>query len=95
MKIKHKRRSRPSNLRTRKPPERAAPGAARAVLWPRDLQARYGVSAPTIWRWERDGRLPPRDKAVGDRIGWAVQTIVAAESRAAPPAPVLTSELHP
>jgi predicted DNA-binding transcriptional regulator AlpA len=52
-----------------------------ALLRPVDLQRRYGISLPTRWRWEKAGRLPPRDVFIGGvAIGWKPSTIEAAES---------------
>ena len=49
-------------------------------IWPRGLRDRYGVSAPTLWRWERAGKLPKRDVFLGGRpIGWRPETIERAE----------------
>jgi predicted DNA-binding transcriptional regulator AlpA len=50
-----------------------------AVIWPKGIEDRYGISAPTRWRWERDGKLPRRDVHVGDKSGWRPETIEAAE----------------
>ena len=60
---------------------RGAPRAGTAVIWPQGLQERYGISAPTRWRWERDGTLPARDIHIGGRSGWRPETLAAAESR--------------
>jgi len=55
---------------------------APAVLWPRCVQARYGVCAETRWRWEREGKLPARDVYMdGKAVAWRVATIEAAERR--------------
>ena len=49
-------------------------------IWPRGLLERYGVSAPTLWRWERTGKLPERDVYIGGRaVGWRPETIERAE----------------
>jgi len=50
-----------------------------AVVWPRGVEQRYGISAVTRWRWERSGKLPPRDIHVGDQSGWRPETLAAAE----------------
>ena len=51
-----------------------------SCIWPRGLRDRYGVSAPTLWRWERAGKLPKRDVFVGGRpVGWRPETIERAE----------------
>ncbi|MDQ5880835.1 MAG: hypothetical protein QG616_665 [Pseudomonadota bacterium] len=55
------------------------PVTERAILWPADLQRRYGISGPTRWRYERDGHLPARDVKIGPRSGWRIETIVAHE----------------
>jgi predicted DNA-binding transcriptional regulator AlpA len=47
-----------------------------ACLWPRAVEAYFGISSPTRWRWERLGLLPPRDVFVGGRpVGWRPETI--------------------
>lgn len=58
---------------------RGAPIRGDAVIWPRGLEQRYGISAITRWRWERAGRLPPRDVHIGGRSGWRPDTLTAAE----------------
>jgi predicted DNA-binding transcriptional regulator AlpA len=50
------------------------------VYWPRDIEQRYDISAPTRWRWEKNGRLPPRDFFLAGRAdGWHRATIESAE----------------
>jgi hypothetical protein len=59
---------------------RAAPIKGTAVVWPAGVRERYGISAPTLWRWEKQGRLPPRDVYVGKKaVGWRPSTLEAAE----------------
>lgn len=60
--------------------EAPAPEFPRPILWPRDLEQRYAISAPTRWRWERRGVLPPRDVHLGTRSGWRLETIERLES---------------
>lgn len=49
-----------------------------AILWPRDLERHLSISAPTRWRYERAGRLPPRDAFIGgEPVGWLRSTIDA------------------
>jgi hypothetical protein len=68
-------------------PKRKPPPSPRHVrtkgsgcIWPSGLRERYGVSAPTLWRWERDGKLPSRDVFIGGRaVGWRPETIEVAE----------------
>lgn len=50
-----------------------------AVIWPRGVQERYGISAQTRWRWEKLGRLPPRDILIGARTGWRPETLAQSE----------------
>jgi predicted DNA-binding transcriptional regulator AlpA len=69
-------------LGTREPQDRRkrpAPVCGTAVVWPAGLEQRYGISAPTRWRWERDGLLPARDVHIGGRTGWRPETLEAAE----------------
>lgn len=58
---------------------RHAPIAGDAVIWPAGVERRYGISPITRWRWERAGKLPPRDVHIGGRSGWRPETLVAAE----------------
>lgn len=46
------------------------------IVWPNGVEKRYGISPPTRWRWERSGRLPPRDVHLGsDKSGWRKSTL--------------------
>ena len=51
------------------------------VIWSAGVEERYGISAPTRWRWERSGKLPPRDVRIGGREGWRPETLEAAEQQ--------------
>jgi predicted DNA-binding transcriptional regulator AlpA len=54
--------------------------AGTGCIWPKGMLLRYGISAPTLWRWERIGKLPPRDVYIGGKpVGWKPATIEAAE----------------
>jgi predicted DNA-binding transcriptional regulator AlpA len=53
------------------------------VVWPSGVQQRYGISNVTRWRWERAGKLPPRDVNVGGKTGWRPETLQAAEQQPA------------
>ncbi len=58
---------------------RRGPSAGTLVIWPKGVRERIGISAPTLWRWERDGKLPARDVFVdGKAIGWKPETLAAA-----------------
>jgi predicted DNA-binding transcriptional regulator AlpA len=46
------------------------------------VAALYGVSAPTVWRWARDGRLPQPVKR-GGVTGWRVGDLRDSMARAA------------
>jgi len=44
------------------------------------VQLRYGISAPTRWRWEKGGILPKRDVFIGGEAkGWKPETLDAAD----------------
>jgi predicted DNA-binding transcriptional regulator AlpA len=55
------------------------------IIWARGVRERYGISSPTLWRWEKSGRLPRRDVSVGapgkTRVGWRRVTLEMWESR--------------
>jgi predicted DNA-binding transcriptional regulator AlpA len=57
-----------------------APRKGSAVVWPKGVEERYGISSPTRWRWEKEGKLPPRDFSLGGKTGWRPETLAAAES---------------
>lgn len=41
----------------------------------KDLQKRLGISKTTIWRWEREGRIPKPTRLSKAVVGWPEQTI--------------------
>ena len=54
--------------------------AGTACVWPTGVQAMFGISAPTRWRWERLGLLPARDVFLAGRpVGWKPETLAAAQ----------------
>ena len=54
--------------------------AFRRVITRKELRARYRISEVTLWRWERDGKLPPRDVYIaGKAEHWYEDTILNAE----------------
>jgi hypothetical protein len=45
-------------------------------VWPSGVQAHFGISATTRWRWERDGLLPARDYFLNRvPVGWFRETL--------------------
>ncbi len=55
------------------------PSAGTSVIWPKGARERIGISGPTLWRWEKHGKLPKRDVFVaGKPIGWRPETFEAA-----------------
>lgn len=45
-------------------------------IWPSGVELRYDISAQTRWRWERLGKLPPRDVYIaGELVGWKPETL--------------------
>jgi hypothetical protein len=68
-----------SEDRGKRAPKRLRSGGTR-VVYPRGVEERYGISAPTRWRWERDRLLPARDVFMGGKpIGWRPETLEAAD----------------
>jgi predicted DNA-binding transcriptional regulator AlpA len=67
--------------KTAKPIERKrARTAGSNCVWPSGVQDRFGISAPTRWRWEKDKKLPARDVFVGGvAVGWKPSTLETAE----------------
>ncbi len=62
-----------------KRPKRARTGGT-AIIHPRGIEERYGISAVTRYRWERAGKLPARDVYIGGiAAGWRPETLDAAE----------------
>lgn len=63
--------------------KRRGPTRGTGVVWPQGVQERYGINITTRWRWEHEGRLPPRDVFVGGKaIGWKPSTLDAADAGA-------------
>lgn len=50
------------------------------VYWQADLAARYGVDRVTVYRWAREGILPPADVVLGRRRGRYGSTLLAWEA---------------
>jgi len=59
--------------------KKIGPRHGTVVVWPSGVQERYGISAPTRWRWEKLGVLPARDVSVGGKTGWRPETLAQAE----------------
>lgn len=69
----------PMTRRT-KPPRRAKLRGT-YVIWRAGLCQRYGITHVSLWRWEKAGKLPPRDVFIGGRaLGWRLETILRAEA---------------
>lgn len=57
-------------------PANRLPGHGTRIVWPRGIEERYGISDVTRWRWERIGKLPPRDVFIGGTAaGWRPETL--------------------
>ena len=48
-----------------------------AVVYPAGMRKLLGISEPTLWRWERNGKIPARDHEVGGRGCWKLATAEA------------------
>jgi len=60
--------------------KRCGPRRGSAILHPKEIESRYDITAVTRWRWEKNGRLPPRDVFIGGApAGWRPETIERAE----------------
>jgi predicted DNA-binding transcriptional regulator AlpA len=67
--------------RKRKPPRKPKQirSGGTAVVYPRGVQEMLGISLPTRWRMEKQGRLPKRDFFVNRvAVGWRRATLEAA-----------------
>jgi hypothetical protein len=67
----------------RKRKSRGTAVAGTNVVWPQGVEAMYDISPWTRWRWEKIGRLPPRDVNLKGKTGWKPETLAAAERPAA------------
>jgi predicted DNA-binding transcriptional regulator AlpA len=48
------------------------------VIWLKGLEKRLGITDDTRTRWEKSGKLPPRDAYIGGvAVGWRPATIEA------------------
>lgn len=43
----------------------------------KELVERLGVSRSTLWRWEQQGRLPPKHRFGPNTVGWLETEIEA------------------
>lgn len=60
--------------------KRRARTSGTACVWPSGVEVRFGISAATRWRWEKNGLLPARDVFLGGKaVGWKPATLDAAE----------------
>lgn len=51
-----------------------------AIIWPKGIEQRYGITKTTRWQWEQKGKLPPRDVHIGgEPLGWKPSTIEGME----------------
>jgi predicted DNA-binding transcriptional regulator AlpA len=68
-----------SKQQTEKPIRRAKISGTH-VIHPRGVEQRYGFSSVTRWRYEKTGKLPPRDVFIGGvAVGWKPSTLESAE----------------
>jgi hypothetical protein len=50
------------------------------IIWPRGLEARYGITGATRRIWEKKGLLPKRDCFAGGKpAGWHPDTLARAD----------------
>jgi hypothetical protein len=65
-------------------PLKIGPRRGSGIVYPKGCEEFFGVSPVTRWRWERLGKLPPRDAFVGGRAaGWKPETLERAMNGAA------------
>jgi predicted DNA-binding transcriptional regulator AlpA len=72
----HKQGDSMTEMPKRKPRKRP-PHAGTAAVWPQGVQQMFDISAPTRWRYEKTGKLPPRDVHLGSKSGWRHETLAA------------------
>lgn len=46
------------------------------IIRPIELSRHLGVTKPTLWRWEKEGNLPPRKKIGPNCVGWLTADIL-------------------
>ncbi len=47
------------------------------LLRRKDAARLLGVSSPTLWRWEKDGKLPPARRLSPGVVGWPKSELLA------------------
>lgn len=72
------RRSKSPAHSGRKPKQKTSKSLGTHVIWPHGLETMLDLSPVSRWRWERSGKLPPRDVNIGGQTGWKPETIHAA-----------------
>lgn len=51
-----------------------------SILFPKDLPRLFNVCRATVFNWEREKRLPPRDVFNNERpVGWLPRTLEKVE----------------
>lgn len=48
-----------------------------AIIRKPELQTMLGISDPSIYRWEREGKFPKRLQLGGNSVGWLLSEVEA------------------
>lgn len=46
-----------------------------AIIRKTELQSMLGISDPSIYRWEREGKFPKRLQLGGNSVGWLLSEV--------------------
>jgi predicted DNA-binding transcriptional regulator AlpA len=55
------------------------PPEQREVWSAKDIMLRWNISAPTFWRYRKNGHVPPPDRKIGMHHAWSRDSVLAIE----------------